>query len=194
MFKSFARVPLQTGGWTDLSTWPAREGYEDLIQVAARSGSLAWTAFSVPDEGYVWFALKDPRVLPCTVFWMSNGGRHYPPWNGRHRRAIGLEEVCANFHYGLTESARPNVWTRAGVPTSVVLDPKCSFTINYIIGMVEIPKSFDIVRHIRPSTDRTSVILVSQSGKTAIAKVNLSFLSSDCMLQPCSVNSCPKMK
>lgn len=177
-FTSLARVPLKTGTWADLSTWPAREGYEDLVQIAARGDSLAWTALTVPEERYVWFALKDPRVLPSTVFWMSHGGRHYPPWNGRHRRAIGLEEVCANFHYGLAESARPNAWTRAGVATNVQLDPQRPFIVNYIMGMAEIPKGFDIVRRICPSTDRTSATLVAKSGKTAVVQVDSSFLTS----------------
>ena len=178
-FTSLKRVPRMAGGWADLSVWPAREGYEDLVQMAADPKCpLAWTALTVPEERHVWFALKDPRVLPSTVFWMSNGGRHYPPWNGRHRRAIGLEEVLSNFHYGLAESAKPNAWTRAGVPTCTRLDPQCPLTVNYIMAMAEIPKGFDIVKSIHPATDRKSVKLISKSGKSVAAKVELSFLSS----------------
>jgi len=59
-FQSLSKVPLASGGFTDLSVY------------------LAWTAVTFPAERYVWFALKDPRVLRHTVFWLSNGGRHYP--------------------------------------------------------------------------------------------------------------------
>ena len=87
----------------------ARDGYEDIVLMASDPKlPFAWTALTVPEHNYVWFALKDPRVLPSTLFWISNGGRHYAPWNGRHRRAIGLEEVVSNFHSGLAESAKPN--------------------------------------------------------------------------------------
>jgi hypothetical protein len=39
---------------------------------------FAWTAVIFPEQRYVWFALKNPRLL------RSNGGRHYAPWHGRH--------------------------------------------------------------------------------------------------------------
>ena len=67
--------------------------------------------------------LKDPRVLPQTVVWMSNGGRDYAPWNGRHRRAIGLEEICGYFHLGHAASLADNPVAAAGSPTAVTLDP-----------------------------------------------------------------------
>ena len=66
---------------------------------------LAWTAVAFPRERFVWFALKDPKVLGGTVLWMSNRGRHYPPWSSRHLNVMGLEEVTANFHLGLAASA-----------------------------------------------------------------------------------------
>ncbi|HEY5792469.1 MAG TPA: hypothetical protein VIS74_04170, partial [Chthoniobacterales bacterium] len=119
VFKSLRRVPLAAGGFADLSRYPAREGFEDLVMVCAGPRQpLAWTAAAFPREGFVWFALKDPRVLASTVFWHSNGGRHYAPWNGRHRGVLGLEEVTSYFHTGLAESAAPNPVSARGIPTS----------------------------------------------------------------------------
>jgi hypothetical protein len=46
------------------------------------------------------------------------------------------------------------------------------------MAMAEIPKGFDIVKSIHPATDRKSVKLISKSGKSVAAKVELSFLSS----------------
>ena len=89
-FKSLAKVPTITGETTDLTRYPARRGFEDLVMlVSDAKAPFAWTAVTFPKERYVWFALKDPRVLRETVFWLSNGGRHYPPWNGRHVNVHG---------------------------------------------------------------------------------------------------------
>ncbi len=178
-FKTLARVPRTDGKWADLSIYPAREGYEDIVLMAANPKlPFAWTALTMPENNCVWFALKDPRPLPSTLVWMSNGGRHYAPWNGRHRRAIGLEEVVSNFHSGLAASARPNPLSRAGVPTSVRLDATRPLVVNYIMAMAETPHGFDIVKTIRASAAGDSVLLTSKSGKTASVAVNLSFLSS----------------
>jgi hypothetical protein len=177
-FSSLRRVPRVDGKLADLSIYPSREGYEDVVLMGSDVKlPFAWTAMTIPSEGYVWFALKDPRVLASTVFWMSNGGRHYAPWNGRHRHAIGLEEVTANFQYGLAESAKPNPLNRAGIATCVRMDPAKPFAVNYIMAVSAIPKGFDIVKTIRPSADGRSVILTSESRKTVTSPINLSFLS-----------------
>jgi hypothetical protein len=105
-FRSLDNVPTVTGETADLSRYPARRGYEDLVMLVADDAApLAWTAVTFAEQRYVWFALKDPRVLRSTIFWISNGGRHYAPWSGRHVNVLGLEDVTADFHYGLAESA-----------------------------------------------------------------------------------------
>ena len=86
---------------------------------------FAWTAVTFPAQRYVWFALKDPRVLRSTVLWHSNGGRHYPPWNGRHVNVLGMEDVTTYFHFGLAESARPNSISRRGFPTCLLYTSRC---------------------------------------------------------------------
>ena len=76
-FKSLAQVPTRTGDLADLTCYPARRGYEDLVMVVNDpKAAFAWTAVAFPQQRYAWFALKDPRLLPETVFWISNGGRH----------------------------------------------------------------------------------------------------------------------
>ena len=176
-FASLDRVPLADGGTADLSTYPAREGFEDLVLMASDDTlPWAWTAAVVPGERYVWFALKDPRVLRSSVFWISNGGRHYAPWNGRHRHAIGLEEVTANFAYGLAASAKSNALTKRGVPTTLTLSPKKPTVVNYIMAVAEIPAGFDIVKNITATADGSGVTLTSKSGKKVTAAVNVPFL------------------
>ena len=176
-FSSLRKVPQVDGKFADLSIYPSREGYEDLVLAASDTTlPFAWTAMTVADEGYVWFGLKDPRVLRSTVIWMSNGGRHYAPWSGRHRHAIGLEEVTSNFHFGLAESAKTNALNRAGIATCMRMQPDKPVTVNYIMAVAAIPPGFDIVKSIRGSADGASVILASSSGKSVTIPIDLSFL------------------
>lgn len=178
VFKSLAHVPQSDGRIADLTTYPARDGYEDLVMMCADASlPFAWTAATVASEGWVWIALKDPRVLRSTIFWMSNGGRHYAPWNGRHRGVIGVEEVTANFHHGAAESIRPNALTKQGIPTAIPFDKKNPTTVNYIMAVGSIPKGFDIVRAVRALPKNRGIEVESASGKKARIALDLDFLN-----------------
>jgi len=138
---------------------------------------FAWTAVTFPKQGYVWFALKDPRVLRSTVFWISNGGRHYAPWNGRHVNVMGLEEVTSYFHYGLAESARANPVSKEGYATALSLrtkSPKKPLAVNYIMAVAPIPKGFDKVKKITPESGK--VTLVSESNRETTTPLDVAFL------------------
>ena len=174
-FRSLRKVSLLSGGTTDLSSYPARKGFDDLALLVNKPGDFAWTAVTFPKERYVYFALKDPRVLSNTVLWMSNAGRHYHPWNGRHVSVLGIEDVTAYYHIGLAESARVNPLSKRGFATNVRLRKDRPFTVRYIIGMATIPNGFDIVKKIQPTKDG-QVRLLAQSGKEAMANVDASFL------------------
>lgn len=176
-FRALDRVPLLAGGHADLSRYPARKGFEDLVMLTADPRlPFAWTAVTFPRERYVWFALRDPRVLRHTVLWISNGGRHYAPWNGRHQAVMGLEDVTAYFHLGLAESAKPNPISRDGFPTSVELDPKVPTVIPYIMAVAAIPAGFDRVAEIRAA--KNGVELVAANGRRVRSAVDLAFLAS----------------
>jgi hypothetical protein len=175
-FRSLDRVPLLNGGTTDLTRYPARKGFEDLVMLTADATlPFAWTAVTFPQERYVWFALKDPRVLRHTVFWISNGGRHYPPWNGRHTSVMGIEDVTSYFHYGLAESAAPNPLNRRGIPTTLTLDPKKPTAVNYVMAVAAIPAGFDRVKAIKKTAD--GVELTAANGKRARAVLDVGFLT-----------------
>lgn len=177
-FRSLERVPLLAGGTTDLTRYPARRGYDDLVMLTADAKlPFAWTAVTFPKERYVWFALRDPRVLRHTLFWISNGGRHYAPWNGRHVSVMGLEDTTSYFHYGLAESVKPNPLNRRGIPTALTLHPRRSTVVNYVMGVAEIPAGFDRVREIH-ATDG-GIELAAASGKRVRCAVELGFLRSN---------------
>jgi hypothetical protein len=110
--------------------------------------------------------MKDPRVLRGTIFWISNGGRHYPPWDGRHVNVLGIEDVTSYFHLGLAESARPNPFSRRGFPTTATLDPKRPLVVSYLMAVALVPRGFDRVAAIEPGADGDSVELQAMSGKT----------------------------
>lgn len=115
-FDDFSKVPGLSGDY-DLTLRPHKPGHEDLCQVFA-DPALAhpWHAALFPGEpSRLWVSVRDRSSLPSTVIWMSEGGRDYHPWNGRHTGVLALEDVCSHFHYGLAESrhahspARPTV-------------------------------------------------------------------------------------
>jgi hypothetical protein len=127
----------------DLSRYPARRGFEDVtILCAETSLELAWSAVAFPDAGFVWFALRNPKLLTCTLLWFSNGGRDYPPWNGRHVNVLGVEDMTGFFQVGLGASSRSNALTLRGVQTC--LEPRGGrLSIPYIQGVARIPEGFD---------------------------------------------------
>lgn len=174
-FKDLSSVPLTSGEPTDITRYPARDGFEDLVMVTARPRQQpAWSTISFPEQGYLWFSLRDANVMRSTVLWMSNGGRHYAPWNGRHRRVIGIEDVTANFHHGLAESVEPNDRSKRGLATHVRLNPSKPTVVNYIMGVVPIPPDFDGVKRIRFKSG--SITFVSHSGASVDHPVAAEFL------------------
>lgn len=182
-FSDLRSVPTIFGSTADLSSYPARRGWEDLVLLAAKVSAcpesaegqpFAWTAVTFPKERYVWFALKDPRVLRSTIFWISNGGRHYAPWNGRHRNVLGLEEVTAYFADGLCESAGKNALSAQGIPTCVHLNPKRPLLVKYITAVAAVPRGFDRVAEIEAQT--RNVVLKSASGMAVSTPLDAGFL------------------
>jgi hypothetical protein len=177
-FDALESVPTVNGEVADLSRYPARKGYEDLVMLQTdQSQPFGWTAVVFPAENYVWFSLKDPQVLRGTVFWMSNGGRHYEPWSGRHTSVMGLEEVTSYFHSGLSESAQPNSLTERGYKTCLELDPHQPMRVNTIMAVAAIPGGFDHVEEI--TAQEGKVTLKSRSGQQVTTSLDISFLELD---------------
>lgn len=92
-FASPGQVALADGGWTDATQAPFAAAADDLLFLAEDlPRSLAWSSATAFQDGYTYLAVKSARVLPFTGVWVSNGGRSYPPWSGRHAGVIGIEE------------------------------------------------------------------------------------------------------
>jgi hypothetical protein len=175
-FERLDRVPTITGEETDLTRYPARKGFEDLVMlVSAPTGDFAWSAVSFPDERYVWFALKNPESLHNTVLWLSNRGRYYAPWSGRHECVLGIEEVTSYFHYGLAESVAANPVSDLGYPTFETFDPSESCEIRYLFGVAATPPGFGRVNAIEPSGEQ-AITITDRAGTSVQASVDWHFV------------------
>ena len=87
---------------------------------------------------------------------------------------LGIEDVTANFHYGLAESARSNPLRRRGIATALPLDRVRPTAIRYIMGVAAVPSGFDRVADIRPA--RGGIELVASNGLRSRARIDLDFL------------------
>jgi len=175
-FNKLSRVPTvwKDPAFEDCSSFPRRYGFMDLLAFYVRSGSgPSWLAASFPSRRYVWFALKDPALLPQTLLWVSNGGRHGSPWNGRNR-CLGLEDGCAYFGEGLEMSARRNDLNQEGVATALSLRADRSTAIRYIQGLVRTPRRFDRVRSVRFEPE--GIVMTCEAGGSVAAPVHWRFV------------------
>jgi len=160
----------------DCTQFPCRTGFTDLLQLFKKPGSQpAWTVAICPDRKYLWFSLKDASMLPGTILWISNKGRHGSPWNGRNR-CLGVEETCSFFAEGLAQSVAPNLVNEAGFPTAIELSPDQPTSVNFIQGATRISSDFTELRevHFEPG----KVIFVSTGSKRVIVDVDHDFVRS----------------
>lgn len=147
-------VPAAAGGSIDLTRLPIADRHEDFVTlVEAEDSPLGWSAVLREAEGDVVFVLKDPRVLPLTMLWHSNGGRDYRPWDGRHRGVLGIEDGCAAGAAGYLAALGPNPVADEGVPTSLALGAGRVHRIAHVIGAIARPAGWRRVADIRVAHD-----------------------------------------
>ena len=129
------------------SFYPFAAHHEDLIVLTERPGTrLGWSAAVAVKDGFVFFAVKDAAALPQTVLWMSNGGRDYPPWNGRHRAVIGIEEAATGIHLpGSSAEPRPGIR----------LEPGTTASIAYAFGAIAVPEGWSRIADITVMGNRS---------------------------------------
>lgn len=177
-FRSMERVPSIFRGepTADCTRFPAREGFCDLFQTFEKPSAFplpSWVAAVNTNEHYLWFALKDPALMPGRMFWSENHGRHGAPWSGRNR-CLGVEDGCMYFDRGLAESCAPNPINRLGIPTCVDLTVSGLLEVRYIQGAVRVPPSFDQVANVR--FGRNQVTFKARSGAKLTVPLDTSFL------------------
>ncbi len=175
-FSDLREVPLAAGGTTDLTRYPARPGNDDLVMMVSEPTTVeqpfAWSA--VVFDGYVWFSLKNPADFPCTLFWMSNGGRTAAPWGSRHVGRIGIEEVCSYFASGVAVSRRTPL-AAEGIPTSRRFHLGETVSLRTIQAVALVGGDFGMVVKIVPAGDG-AVTIFAESGAQVTVAVDWRFL------------------
>ena len=172
-FNTLERVPTRwkSPEFTSIATFPARHGFADIAGVFRKAGSsaeerLGWTCVLNSEEGWLWYSLKDDAVLPGTLFWMENHGRHADPWNGRNC-CIGLEEICGYLAMGRVASIADNPVNAQGIPTAHTLQSADRLVVRTIQGVVDVPSGFDAVRSVHP-TDQGIVIEAASGTRMSV--------------------------
>ncbi len=145
---TLAAFPARKGGTIDLGDLPIAEGCEDFVTlVEGPDTKLGWTAIVREAEDDIVFFLKDPRVLPVTMLWHSNGGRDYAPWNGRHAGVLGIEDGCAAGAGGHRRAMSANAVSCEGVATVLWLGGLSR--VRHAMGAVARPRGWARIADIR---------------------------------------------
>lgn len=177
-FSDLFAVPLagSCGVTADLSVYPMKRECADLIQlaVATNDGQPAWTAVVNPQEGYLWFSLRDVAVLPSTLLWIENRARQYSPWNGRSC-VLGLEDVCSFFDLGSKISREENSFSSRGIKTVQEFRADVPLTVSYIQGATRVPRDFGRVCTVE-CADGSAVFTDTTGAKVSVA-LDAEFLS-----------------
>lgn len=167
-FTDLGQAPLKDGGTTDLRSYPIAHRHEDFVMLVEAPGSrLGWAAAMRDDAADIVLSLKNPADLPVTMLWFSNGGRDYPPWNGRNVGVLGIEEGRACSANGYAASAAPNPLSNSGVPTVLALDPQGTAEVRHVIGALARPDGWTEIAALKVEGDRIAVADVSGASLSA---------------------------
>lgn len=164
--------PAAMPGGLDLTHYPNRPGEDFVTLVEADKAHLGWTAVTRAAENDIVFVLKDPRVLPVTMLWFSNGGRRQVPWSGRHRGVLGIEDGIAAGALGHKAALGPNPIAAEGVPTALELGPK--HVIRHVIGAIPKPKGWTTVARIHREAGK--LVITGDTGEAVTLVFAAGFL------------------
>lgn len=167
--------PLAAGGAADLKSYPPGEAHEDFITLVEHKGhALGWSVISRHAEQDRVLVLKQPEILPVTMLWMSNGGRDYAPWSGRHTGVLGIEDGRAS-PLGHADSIRNNALSAKGVATAFDLGEGGDVVIRQVIGACAIAPGEGAVVDITTGMDALHLQL--EDGQSRRLPFDPSFLS-----------------
>jgi hypothetical protein len=167
--------PAADGGKVDLTRYPFGPAHEDfVIALEAQESPLGWTAVIRPTERDLYLSLRNPRRLPMTMLWHSNGGRDYAPWLGRHKGCLGVEEGIAMPMLSITPREDPDLLSRSGQASALILAPNSQTDVRHIIGCVAWPTG-EPVQDIQLSGNQLTVL--GERGATRTLPIRGDFLT-----------------
>jgi len=129
IFHDLAAVPGRLGETIDASRLPFGVDTEELLQIEGLSGSVALANHA---EGYRARLTWRVEDFPSLLLWISNRGRKFEPWNGRHL-ALGVEPICSPFGLGPATALADNPIAKSGVATARAFAPGEAFVTRYRI-------------------------------------------------------------
>lgn len=133
--RDWKHVTTVYGEETDLSRHPQKKGTIDLMIAKTDAvNGLGYAVFANPEEGYLYYQLKDARILPETMFWLFNGGRHFAPWNGTTDGCLGVEEMSDRIV--IFEEDFPENPDRYMIPVK----PDQEIAVRQVYGAVALPE------------------------------------------------------
>jgi hypothetical protein len=175
-FVDLSQAPLAEGGTTDLRSYPIASRHEDFVMlVEAPESGLSWAAAIRHDPADIVLSMKNPADLPVTMLWFSNGGRDYPPWNGRNVGVLGIEEGRAWSANGYAASAAPNPLSQSGVPTVLDLDPDGTAEVRHVVGALPRPEGWTEIAALE--VEANELLLTDISGASITVPYDSGFLA-----------------
>lgn len=175
-FNDLAQVPLEKSGAADFSAFPVAAAHTDLVTVAEAPGASAntpaWVCAVNTQDHWLWFAFKDPAMMPTRVFWVDTHGRQQAPWLGRVN-CLGIEDGCSFFDAGLAESVAPNALSARGIKTALDF-PGYPVAIRHIQGALPVPEGFGPVASV--VFEREQVVFKDAAGTRIRTPLCHSFL------------------
>ena len=165
------RFPAADGTTINLTRYPFGPAHEDFVIGLETPGSrLGWTAVVRPHERDLYISLRNPRRLPMTMLWHSNGGRDYAPWLGRHTGCLGVEEGIAMQML----NAPADLLSQSGQDAALVLTPGARTETNHITGFIHWPTGADVA-DIQVSHDQ--LVVEGRDGFTRTLPIDIDFLA-----------------
>lgn len=165
--------------FTNIFKFPDREGFTDVTGLYSLTEDdcifPTWTTAVSTSAEYLWFSLKDSRILPQLLIWTSNKGNYNFPWNGR-TVCLGLEDSCGYFSSGLTQSIQTNPVNSKGIKTFHSLERDKPLSVNYIEGVVRIGKGYTKTVDVKFEPNRLTFI--SENGEEISHKACWEFITS----------------
>lgn len=150
-FSDLTKVPTADGDFADLTSYPIAGEHEEFLALIEKpENPIGWSAALRLDKGDAFISLKNPSDFPITMVWISNGGRYYAPWNGRHRGVLGLEEGRTSLGFGHADLSPENPWRRQGIATALALDPQGRVEVRNVIGGVALPADWSRIEKVEP--------------------------------------------
>ena len=113
----------------DASRLPFAGDVEELLQIQGLDGTVALVNHA---EGYRARLSWQKEHFPSLLLWMSNRGRKFEPWNGRHV-ALGIEPICSPFGLGPATALADNPIAASGTPTALDFSADHTFVARYRI-------------------------------------------------------------